>query len=101
MSKFTEGNQFGKISKRGVNKVSQDMRESFLELLQNNLPQMQEDLNELKPYERVKIILDIASYCIPRLKAVEVKTDNSSEVQPVEITIEEARNIRKAFDLKY
>ena len=111
MAKFEKNNSLGKGRPKGsLNKVSQDIRESFLELLQNNVPQMQKDLNELTPYERWRILLDIASYCTPKMRAIELKKENRKDkhIQSVEMTVqeekifrEEIKNFKNEFDEKY
>ena len=68
---FEIGNQFGKKSKRGSAKETKNLRNHFLQLLENNSPQMQKDLDDLEPVDRLKMMLSIASYVIPKLKAVE------------------------------
>lgn len=63
------------------NKVTAKVRESFATLLENNLDRFQEDLNALKPSERLSVILHVAKFVIPILKAVEV-TDNGERERP-------------------
>ena len=51
----------GKINregrKKGVpNKSTAEIRESFSLLLSNNLEKLQSDLNELEPFQRIKIV---------------------------------------------
>jgi hypothetical protein len=78
----------GQINKNGrklgtPNKITADVRECFSNLLKNNLDLLQDDLEQLKPYERIKIILELAKFVIPTLKAVELnatENDNFKEI---------------------
>lgn len=54
------------------NKVTAKVRESFTFLLENNLSTLQSDLDSLKPIERLKILCELASFIIPKMKAIEV-----------------------------
>ena len=64
----------GKMSSReGVpNKASSQVREAFKQLVESNLPQMQSDLDSLKPNDRLRFILDLAKFILPTLQAVSV-----------------------------
>lgn len=68
---FQKGNKLGGRTKGSKNKVNQPIRNKFLELLETNMVKFQQDLDELEPRDRIKLLLDMASYVIPKLKAVE------------------------------
>jgi hypothetical protein len=76
--RFAEGNE-GR-PKGSVNKSSNEIRETFQLLLSNNLEKIQDDLNELEAKERVKFMLDLASFIIPKMKAIDVKSENTETV---------------------
>ena len=57
------------------NKVTAKVRESFATLLENNLTTLQNDLNDLKPIERIKVLIDLANFIIPKMRSIEV-SDN-------------------------
>jgi len=61
--------------KGSVNKSSNEIRETFQLLLSNNLEKIQDDLNELEPRDRIKLLLDLASFIIPKMKSVDLKSD--------------------------
>ena len=71
--RFAEGNE-GR-PKGSVNKSSNEIRETFQLLLSNNLEKIQDDLNELEPRDRIKLLLDLASFIIPKMKSVDLKSD--------------------------
>jgi len=79
----------GVINKEGrtlgsQNKVTTKVKESFSLLLENNLDSLQSDLDSLKPVERLKIIIEIAGFLIPKMKAIDVSGIHEREaVQPL------------------
>jgi uncharacterized protein (DUF4213/DUF364 family) len=59
---------------KGVsNKVTTEVKEAFLKLVHDNLEQLQKDIQKLEPGQRVKMILELARFVVPRLKDVEHK----------------------------
>ena len=70
--RFAEGNE-GR-PKGSVNKSSNEIRETFQLLLSNNLEKIQDDLNELEAKDRIKLLLDLASFIIPKMKSVDLKS---------------------------
>ena len=78
------------------NKVTTEVKEKFETLLQSNLETFQSDLQTLKPYERVKVILELAKYVVPTLKATDVKVENERNTfNPIEITFNNQDNESK------
>ena len=69
--RFAEGNEgrpkgsFGKSNKK--------IRDTFQLLLENNLEKIEEDLNELEPKDRIKLLLDLSNYILPKLRTTEYK----------------------------
>lgn len=68
---FVKGNTAGGRTKGAKNKVTQKIREDFLYFIERNLEDMQSDFDQLEPKDRFKILLDMAKFIIPTLKAVE------------------------------
>jgi hypothetical protein len=69
--RFAEGNE-GR-PKGSVNKSSNEIREAFQMLLEDNLEKLQQDLNELAPKDRIKLLLDLSNYILPKLRTTEYK----------------------------
>ena len=61
--------------KGSSNKTTNKVKEAFTNLLENNLERLQDDLDSLDPKDRLKIILELASYTTPKLRAVEMTAD--------------------------
>jgi hypothetical protein len=65
--------------KGAQSKVTIETRKAFNELIDGNIGQIQEDLQKLKPYERIKVLIDMARFVIPTLKAVELDNQTQTE----------------------
>ena len=68
--KFEKGNK-GK-PKGAKNKITQDIRSQFKNLLVNNLEQIQKDLDGIdNPKDRIQVLLGIAKFVLPQLRTIE------------------------------
>jgi hypothetical protein len=76
--RFAEGNTGRKAGT--PNKATTEIKEAFQMLLEDNLPTLQRDISSLEPKERVKFMLDLASFIIPKMKAIDVKSENTETV---------------------
>jgi len=65
------------------NKVTSEVRDQFKQLLENNIAQMQKDIDQLKPKDRISVLLDLAKFVIPTLKATEFKQDFGHTIEPI------------------
>lgn len=65
------------------NKVNAAVKDSFALLLENNLDQLQDDLDQLKPLDRLKILVDLAGYFLPRLKATDLQITEQEAYKPI------------------
>jgi hypothetical protein len=82
------GQKFGGRTKGATNKDTAEIRNNFQHLIENNLEQLESDLKELKPFERVKVILELSKFVLPTLKAVELKGEESENgFKPISINI--------------
>lgn len=77
--KFTTGNP-GK-PKGATSTKTNEIRASFQLLIENNLHQLEDDLSKLKPKERLDVVMNLANYIIPKLKATEMTFDDISKNQ--------------------
>jgi len=87
----------GTINKEGrrkgvPNKTTAQVREAFAYLLEQNLDALDLDIKSLDPYQRLKIILELAKFVVPTLKATELTTNQSTEVNPVIIQFNADKN---------
>ena len=71
------------------NKSTTEIRETFKNLLESNLEQIQNDLNELDPKDRIMFLLKLTSFVIPTLRSIEVNEMNVKDIEPIIIQINE------------
>jgi hypothetical protein len=84
---FEPNNNLGGRKTGSVNKISQETRTIFNKLVSDNINSLQTDIDRLKPLERLKIILELAKFILPTLKAIEVTEETNRSFQPIEIII--------------
>ena len=84
---FEQNNNLGGRKTGSVNKISQETRTIFNKLVSENINSLQTDIDRLKPLERLKIILELAKFILPTLKAIEVTEETNRSFQPIEIII--------------
>ena len=85
---FTKGdNNINRSGRKhgSQNKTTQEIRAKYLELIENNFEQLEEDLKSLKASERVKAIIDLSKFVLPTLKATEMNLSNETKFQAIEI----------------
>ena len=70
--RFAEGNE-GR-PKGSVGKSNKKIRDTFQLLLENNLEKIEEDLNELEPKDRIKLLLDLSNYILPKLRSIDLQS---------------------------
>jgi hypothetical protein len=85
---FEKGNSYGGRSFGSKNKVTQRVRETFEDLLCENIDQLKEDFKVLNPIDRIKLFLELSNYIIPKLKSVEVDHFNS-EIDDLDLLTDE------------
>jgi hypothetical protein len=69
--------------KNAPNKVTGAVKETFALLLEGNLELLQDDIDQLKPYERIKVILELANYVIPKLRATDLQIAEQEPYKPI------------------
>jgi hypothetical protein len=75
------------------NRDSAEIRANFQLLIEGNMEQLQDDLNSLKPYERIKIILELARFVIPQMKSTQLTANvNDKRFQPLVIQMTKENN---------
>ena len=73
---FEPNNKLSKGRPKGSsNKNSIAIKDAYKQLIENNLDKLQDDLDALDPKDRLKMIIDLSSYVIPKQRAVENKVE--------------------------
>lgn len=68
---FAKGNNLGGRTPGAKNKVTQNIRDTFLHFINDNLETLQSDFDQLEAAQRFKIIFDFAKFVIPTVKTIE------------------------------
>jgi hypothetical protein len=93
---FTENHKLSKGRPKGKsNAITSDVRHLFSELLQSNINQLEADFKSIKePHIRIKLILELAKFCIPTLKSIELESEptNNASFTPITINIKRDDN---------
>lgn len=77
---FTKGNKLSTGRPKGSkNKTSLALKNQIKGLLDDNLPRVQADLDILEPRERVRAIIDLMAYCVPKLKSIDATVTSVNE----------------------
>jgi hypothetical protein len=67
--------------KGSQNKTTKEIRNLFQELLETNFHKIQTDLDEMKPEQRVKTLMELSKFVIPTLKATEISGSNEKTIE--------------------
>jgi ABC-type transporter Mla subunit MlaD len=85
---MAKGIKTGGRTAGAVNKTTAEIRESFQNLVSDNLEQLNKDLNSLEPLQRLKVVIEIAKFVVPTLKATELTTEIDKSFKPIVIKLE-------------
>ncbi|MEC5165161.1 hypothetical protein RCH18_000886 [Flavobacterium sp. PL11] len=92
------GQKFGGRTKGVTNKDTAEIRNSFQYLIENNLEQLESDLKELKPFERIKVILELSKFVLPTLKATELSTTTENAFIPIVVNITTPEDVKRMIN---
>lgn len=84
----SDGKKTGGRQKGVTNKDLLPIRDAFKMLIENNLDKLQEDLDSIKPIERLKVLAEFSKFCVPTLKAVDFNDNTPPPREPVRIIFE-------------
>ena len=90
--------------KGAVNKTTTEIREHFQNLVSDNLEQLDSDLKGLEPLQRLKVVIELAKFVVPTLKATELKAVSENGFNPIVINFmesEEIKRINAELEVKY
>lgn len=78
------------------NRTTTEIRDHFQNLIAENLEQLEDDLKELEPLQRLKIIIELSKFVVPTLKATDLSLSDNQEEKFNQIVI--TRIIKNAND---
>jgi len=67
--RFKEGNNGRPKGSR--NKANRELREKINKIIESNISQIESDISEMEPKERVKTIVQLLEYAIPKMRSIE------------------------------
>lgn len=69
--RFAKGNNLGGRTKGSKNKTTENIRNTFLHFIEDNLDRMQDDFDTLEAKDRFRYLFEMAKFILPSLKAIE------------------------------
>ena len=75
----------GGRKKGSVNKVTASVRSAFNLLINDNLPRLQKDLDEMTAKDRVSAIISLSNFVIPKLNTIDFTAPSEDSFKPVQI----------------
>ena len=93
------GIKTGGRSSGTLNKTTLELREKFALLIENNFDKLQTDIDLLDSKDRIKVILELAKFVVPTLKATELTIGNENEFNPIIINL--GAGINSELEAKY
>lgn len=73
-------NNRGGRPKGKPNRSTSEIKTAFQNLLDTNVSQMEKDLKELTPKERIQVLLKLADFVLPRIQSVQSDTADTDNV---------------------
>ncbi len=61
------------------NKANTKIKEAFTDLIESNLDKLSEDLAGLEGKDRLRFIIDLAAYVLPKMRSVETSNEITQE----------------------
>lgn len=80
------------------NKANTKIKEAFTDLIESNLDKLKTDLAGLEGKDRLRFIIDLAAYVLPKMKAIEVTTESENNVNPIYVEVATPEQIKKIID---
>jgi hypothetical protein len=80
--KGVSGNSEGRPSGT-ANKTTKELREILQKIIENNIKTVEKDLRLIEPEKRVKLLLQMAEFILPKLQRTEVRTDEEKKDEPI------------------
>ena len=81
------GQNFEGRTKGTPNRNTDEIRQNFQLLIENNLTTLENDIKELEPKDRIKTILDLSKFLLLTLKATELSTVDDRNIRPIVISL--------------
>lgn len=64
------------------NKTTAELREAINQIISDNIETLQDDISSLAPKDRIKFIIDLINYVLPKIQSVELKEPERPITKP-------------------
>ena len=81
----TTGNKYGGREKGTPNKITKEIRKILNDLIHKELEKIEENLDALKPKQRIELLIKLMPYVLPKVEGVSLSDSESKPIQWVEI----------------
>jgi len=71
------------------NTLTRTIKKMIADIVENNLEKLQNDLDQMKPAERTKVIVSLLDYVSPKLRSIETNDVTDATFKPISIQINE------------
>ena len=85
---MTERKKTGGRIQGTPNKETASIREAFKSMIEDNLELIKADLASLEPVQRLKVVTELAKFCVPTLKSIDYVDKTVAPKEPVRIIFE-------------
>ena len=74
---FKEGNQYGKLTKRGENRVTKEVKQKLANLLDDTIKSI--DPDDLRTAQKIKLLEICLTYAVPKMVYKHSISENSNQ----------------------
>jgi hypothetical protein len=71
--------------KGSSNLLNRDIKKIIAEIVEQNLATLQDELDQMKPSEKAKIIISLLEHVSPKLRSVETNDITEQNFKPIQI----------------
>ena len=85
------------------NKTTTELREAINLIISDNIDTLNDDIQSLAPKDRIKFIIDLVNYVLPKFQSMELKEPDRKATKPdvSKVTIEELEKVREIMQRMY
>lgn len=83
----TTGKKYGGRQKGTPNRTTTEIRQMYQYLIESNLDLLENDIKELQPKERLRIIIELSKFVLPTLKNVEYTDVKNKEEENLDLSV--------------
>lgn len=81
------GKKYGGRTQGTPNKITTEMRKKISDALNNSIENLESDLATLNTKERLEIVAKLLNFILPKLKEVEINTDEKPPLSDIKVHI--------------